>query len=77
MPKVPPKDGEISLEEKVKLDWIKEVKSLNNSICKDSNMFLNMKFKGAKLLGDMESGVTKELMSAIENGLRQLQSQYI
>ena len=75
MPKVPPKDVEITLEEKVKLNWIKEVKSLNNNICKDSNLFLNMKFKGGKLLGDMQSGVTKELISAIENGLRQLQSQ--
>ena len=75
LPKVPPKDVEITLEEKVKLNWLKEVKSLNNNICKDSNLFLNMKFKGGKLLGDMQSGVTKELISAIENGLRQLQSQ--
>ena len=75
MPKVPPKDVDITLEEKVKLNWIKEVKSLNNNICKDSNLFLNMKFKGGKLLGDMQSGVTKELISAFENGLRQLQSQ--
>ena len=51
MPKVPPKDGEISLEEKVKLNWIKEVKSLNNNICKDSNMFLNMKVQGCQAAG--------------------------
>jgi hypothetical protein len=75
LPKPNTTPKEISDEEKAKLDWVKEIKSLSHTIQKDTNLFLSWKFKGSSLLGDKQSGVTKELMMAIENGIKQLQAQ--
>lgn len=69
----PPK--QISTQEQAKLDWVKETKGLLNNIQKDTNIFLGLKIKGPHLLSDKTSGVTKELLSAIEGGFKDLQAQ--
>ena len=75
LPKPNTTPKEISEQEQTKIDWVKETKGLANNIQKDTNLFMSWKFKGHSLLGDKQSGVTKELMAAIENGLKQLQAQ--
>lgn len=75
LPKATTTPKEISEQEQIKVDWVKDTKSLSNNIQKDTNLFMSWKFKGQTLLSDKQSGVTKELMTAIENGLKQLQTQ--
>jgi hypothetical protein len=70
LPKPNTNPKEITEAEQIKIDWVKDTKTLANTIQKDSNLF-----KGQTHLGDKQSGVTKELMNAIENGFKQLQSQ--
>jgi hypothetical protein len=75
LPKPNTNPKEITEQEQIKIDWLKDTKALSNNIQKDTNLFMSWKFKGHSLLGDKQSGVTKELMVAIENGFKQLQSQ--
>lgn len=69
----PPK--EITPKEQVYKDWVKDVKSLQATLQKDLHLFLSWKIKGATLVSDKQSGVTKELYDAISNGFLQNQSQ--
>jgi hypothetical protein len=69
----PPK--ELTGKEKVYKDWVKDVKGLQANLQKDMHLFLSWKIRGATLVSDKQSGVTKELYDAISNGFLQVQSQ--
>jgi hypothetical protein len=71
----PPPPKEISAKEQIKIDWVKDVRILANIIQRDNNLFKSFKFKGGALVHDKQSGVTKELMGAIEAGTKQIQAQ--
>ena len=62
-------------EEQAKHEWLKEIRILQNMLTKDTNTFMQLKFKGQHLLGDKQSGVTKELLHAMETGFKNLQAQ--
>ena len=66
---------EMTPEEQAKHVWLKEIRILHNMITRDINTFMQLKFKGQHLLGDKQSGVTKELLHAMETGLKNLQAQ--
>lgn len=70
-----PKIVELSPEEQAKQDWVKEVKILQNMCTKDIGLFTHLKIKGQKMVGDKQSGVTKELLLAVENGIKAMQEQ--
>ena len=65
----------MSQEEQVKHEWCKEVRILQGMINKDIASFTHLKIKGQKLVGDKQSGVTKELLQSVEGGLKSLQEQ--
>ena len=62
-------------EEQAKHEWLKEIRILQNMLTKDTNTFMQLKFKGQHLLGDKQAGVTKELLHAMETGFKNLQAQ--
>ena len=62
---------EMTPEEQAKHEWLKEIRILQNMIYSDINTFMQLKFKGQHLLGDKQSGVTKELLHAMETGLEE------
>ena len=66
---------EMTPEEQAKHEWLKEIRILHNMITRDINTFMQLKFKGQHLLGDKQSGVTEELLHAMETGLKNLQAQ--
>ena len=67
-----PKLVQLTPEEQVKQEWVKEVKILQNMCVKDIGVFTRLKIKGAKMVGDKSSGVTKELLMSVENGIKSL-----
>ena len=67
--------AELTPQEQAKLEWGKEIRILQNMITRDINTFMQLKIKGQKLVGDKQSGVTKELLQALESGLKSLQAQ--
>jgi hypothetical protein len=52
---------------------VKEVKILQNMCAKDIGIFTHLKIKGAKMVGDKSSGVTKELLMGVETGIKSMQ----
>ena len=67
----PPK--ELSKEEKQKTDWIHDVKTLQRNLMSTGKVFLGLKVKGAQLNKDPQSGVTKELLNALDSNYKQCQ----
>ena len=68
-----PKLVELTPKEQVKQEWVKEVKILQNMCAKDIGIFTHLKIKGAKMVGDKSSGVTKELLMGVETGIKSMQ----
>ena len=68
----PPKIVELSFEEQAKQDWVKEFKILQYMCTKDIRIFTKFKIKGQKMVGDKQSGVTEELLLAVENARKAL-----
>ena len=65
----PPK--ELTPAEQKKDEWLKDVRSLQRDLASLSKLFLGFKVKGSQLVKDPQSGVTKELMNALENNYKQ------
>ena len=61
--------------EEAKHEWLKEVNTLLSKIIDDTYIFMRLVFKGQDLVRDKQSGVTKELLQAMETGLKDLQDQ--
>ena len=57
---------EMTPEEQAKHEWLKEIRILQNMLTRDTSTFMQLKFKGQHLLGNKQSGVTKELLHAME-----------
>ena len=74
-PNTPKPPTTLSPEEIAKQDWIKEVKILQNTCTRDMNALTHLKIKGHKMISDKQSGVTKELLGALENGIKSLHDQ--
>jgi len=74
-PNTPKPPTLLSPEEIAKQDWIKEVKILQNTCTRDMNALTHLKIKGHKMISDKQSGVTKELLGALENGIKSLHDQ--
>jgi hypothetical protein len=68
---VPKPPKELSEEEKNKEKWFKDVKALQKDLQSLSNLFLGFKVKGQQLIKDPQSGVTRELMNALDNNYKQ------
>lgn len=72
----PPKPAQaLSPAEIAKQDWIKEVKIMQSNCTRDMNVLTMLKIKGQKMISDKQSGVTKELLNALENGIKSLHDQ--
>ena len=54
---------------------MKDVRSLQRDLASLSKLFLGFKVKGSQLVKDPQSGVTKELLNALENNYKQSMSQ--
>jgi len=65
----PPK--ELTPAEQKKEEWLKDVRSLQRDLTVLSKLFLGLKVKGSQLVKDSQSGVTKELLNALENNYKQ------
>jgi DNA repair exonuclease SbcCD nuclease subunit len=65
----PPK--ELTEAEKKKEDWSKDVRTLQRDLASLSKLFLAFQVKGSQLVKDPQSGVTKELLQALENNYKQ------
>ena len=63
----------VAPEEQVKQECAKEVKILQNMCVKDIGIFTHLKSKGAKMVGNKSSGVTKELLMGVETGIKSMQ----
>ena len=67
--------ADLNPQEQAKLEWGKEIRILQTMITRDINIFMQLKIKGQKLVGDKQPGVTKELLQALGSGLKSLQAQ--
>ena len=75
-PKPPPRQPkELTNDEKKKEEWLKDVRSLQKELQSLSKLFLSFKVKGSQLIKDPQSGVTKELMTALDNNYQQSMKQ--
>ena len=68
---LPKPHKELSEEEQKKEEWFKDVKALQKDLQSLSKLFLGFKVKGQQLIKDPQSGVTKELMNALDNNYKQ------
>jgi arsenate reductase-like glutaredoxin family protein len=75
-PKPPPRQPkELTEDGKKKEEWLKDVRSLQKELQSLSKLFLSFKVKGSQLLKDPQSGVTRELMTALDNNYKQSMQQ--
>ena len=75
VPKQLPEPKETTAKEKAKMEWQKEVRSLRNNIHKDYCTLFNLKVKATTMVSDKESGVTKELLNSINQGVMDMMAQ--
>jgi hypothetical protein len=59
-------------EEQTKVNFMKEVKSLTNKIVADMKVFQQLHFKGKTMVVDKTSGVTNELLHALNQANQEL-----
>lgn len=68
----PPAPRELPEADQPKAEWLKETRAVQQAVNRDMSCFINLKIKGESLVNDKTSGVTPDLLKALEKAYKDL-----